>query len=208
MFARPAKVDFAFLRAKPGERPENGDVPNAKAIRLAARRTAQLKEAADVLAHLPGPGEALHALMTGRYDLMHLLIVLLDKLGPCDSLRIATLSFNLRNVDEMVRILEQGKAARLSLLCSHFFKDNSKDIWTTCQERFHGLPAKLVATRNHCKVVTLAFRGGTRLALEGSANLRSNSNREQFCLVNHAGLHDWHASWIDEQVHADEVQQG
>jgi hypothetical protein len=70
MFTRPPQVDFAFLKAKPGEL-ANG-TPTAKTIRLAARRAAQLKEAADVLSCLPGPGEALHALMTGRYDLMHL----------------------------------------------------------------------------------------------------------------------------------------
>jgi hypothetical protein len=38
------------------------------------------------------------------------------------------------------------------------------------------------------------------MVLEGSANLRTNSNREQFCLLNHPGLHDWHATWIDETV--------
>jgi hypothetical protein len=210
VFERPNKLKFTFkfdfsfvkAKAKPGE-PAN-DLPTAKTFRAAARRTAQLKEAAEVLAVLPELGEALHALMTGRYDLMHLIVALVDKLGDCDWLRIATLSFNLRNIDEMVALLDSGKVARLSLLCSQFFKDNSKEVWTICRERFEGLPAVLAASRNHCKVVTLAFRAGIRLALEGSANLRTNSNREQFCLVSDASLHEWHSAWIDEQVRTHE----
>jgi hypothetical protein len=41
---------------------------------------------------------------------------------------------------------------------------------------------------------------GDKLTLEGSANLRTNSNREQFCLIHDPGLHDWHAAWIDSEV--------
>jgi hypothetical protein len=44
------------------------------------------------------------------------------------------------------------------------------------------------------------MEAGGKLALEGSANLRSNGNREQFLLANDAGLHDWHARWIDGLV--------
>jgi hypothetical protein len=46
----------------------------------------------------------------------------------------------------------------------------------------------------------MAFPDGRRLVLEGSANLRTNSNQEQFCLIRDAGLHDWHARWIDALV--------
>jgi hypothetical protein len=47
-------------------------------------------------------------------------------------------------------------------------------------------------------VTCLEFTDGLKLVFEGSANLRTNNNREQFCLVNSAELHDWHAAWIDE----------
>jgi hypothetical protein len=46
------------------------------------------------------------------------------------------------------------------------------------------------------------------LTAEGSANLRSNGNREQLLLADGAGLHDWHAGWIDALVSAHEGGQG
>ena len=57
--------------------------------RAAARRTAMLKEAAEVIEHLPPEGHALHAI-TGRFDALYLLTALLDKLGPARAVRIAT----------------------------------------------------------------------------------------------------------------------
>jgi len=54
---------------------------------------------------------------------------------------------------------------------------------------------------SHAKVVALAFASGERLSIEGSANLCGNgSGREQFALIADAGLHDWHAGWIDALV--------
>lgn len=63
----------SFARcAGPDEQPHAG-----KLCRGMSKRTAMLHEAAAVLDLLPAPGETLHALITGRYDLMHLLVALL-----------------------------------------------------------------------------------------------------------------------------------
>jgi len=50
---------------------------------------------------------------------------------------------------------------------------------------------------------------GSRLAIEGSANLCANgSSREQFALIHDAALHDWHAAWIDALVTQHEGDKG
>ncbi len=49
--------------------------------------------------------------------------------------------------------------------------------------------------------MTLAFADGTRFVIEGSANCCSNgSAREQFALINDAGLHAWHSGWMEALV--------
>src|SRR5262245_45693853 len=107
---RPAQAP-ADDRTRPGRR--------AFLARTHQRRFACLRAAAEVLDVLPDEGESLHAVMTGLYDLMHLLIVLLDRFGsPCRVLRIATLSLSRRNVQEMVALFDQGKVRQLSLLTS------------------------------------------------------------------------------------------
>src|SRR5262249_11229746 len=103
--------------------------PGGLVCRGVTRRAAMLAEAREGLGVLPRPGEALHPLVTGRYDLMHLLVVLLERLGPANRVRIATLSYNGRNLQEVFAILDAPGAPALTLLCSALFRDHNKAIW-------------------------------------------------------------------------------
>jgi hypothetical protein len=187
-----------------------GKAPRPLSVKDVARRTAMLKEAAGVLPHLPEPGEALHAIMTGTYDLTVLLTLLIEQSPtPCDHLRIATLSLKPRNLYELYRLIDKGKVVMLSLLVSDFFQAHHKELCTTLiGELAARSPAhRFAAARSHAKVICMDFGPGGKLVLEGSANLRTNSNREQFALLNHDVLHDWHAAWIDETVSRGQVNE-
>lgn len=195
---------FTAPRVRFGARPAAEEVPAPLLARAAARRTALLAEAAGVLSVLPAEGESLHALMTGRYDLMHLLAALVERLGAVEAARIATLAYSARNLAELLALLDGGKVKMLTLLCSAFFRDHNRNLWEQTLAEFRKRGQRAAAARSHCKVITLATAAGERYALEGSANLRTNSNREQFALFRDAGLHDWHAAWIDQLVTAHE----
>ena len=66
---------------------------------------------------------------------------------------------------------------------------------------------KVAAARSHCKVVCFDLGTHDGLVFEGSANLRTNKNREQLAAFRDRALHDWHAAWIDELVRADHAQE-
>lgn len=195
MFTLPKPVDFAAVTTR---RPADA-IPTPTVSKASRRRVAQLAEARDVLTELPAPGEALHGLMTGRYDLTDLIEVLLDQIGPA-RLTVATLSFNRRNTVDMLAWMDAGKVTGLDLLCSAFFREHNGELFRAFRQDLHQRGGRLAAARNHCKVVALSFESGERFALEGSANLRTNSNREQFALIHDAGLYAWHDAWIREQV--------
>jgi hypothetical protein len=188
--------------AKPGESVKGGFV-----TRTALRRMARLKTAEAALPLLPEEGQTLHGLMCGSYDLMHLLIVLLDKLGPCDQMQIATLSLSARNVTEMAAFLDASRVRHLSILVSDFFRRHDKVIFTELVAAFSKRNQRVAAARSHCKIVTLALEDGRRFTLEGSANLRTNSNIEQFALTQGVELYEWYSTWISEMVAQHEVRQ-
>jgi hypothetical protein len=172
------------------------------------RRFACLQAAADALDVLPEEGESLHAVMTGLYDLMHLLIVLLDRFGsPCSTLRIATLSLSRRNVQEMVALFDMGKVRQLDLLTSDFFRKHDDDIFAELVQEFTARGQRVAATRSHCKVVTMALADGRRYVLEGSANLRTNRNLEQFCLSRDPELHQHYDTWLSGMMSGHEIKQ-
>src|SRR6266566_2701175 len=113
----PRRVPFGRVAAEDDE-DDGRDLPRPRLLRLQARRTAGIAEAAETLAHLPGPGESLHAIMTARLDMTDVLNALLDKLGRCDRALVATLGYNRRNFKAMLGWLDAGKIGSLTLLAS------------------------------------------------------------------------------------------
>jgi hypothetical protein len=195
MFRLPKRPSFTG-RTGPG-------VPAAHTARARRRYAAMLRESADILAHLPGPGESLHALMTGLYDFMTLVgHVITHHPAPCADLRIATLAFNSRNTHEITQLVDGGAVRRVSLMASDFFSKHNKAEWAEAVREFQDRGQAIAAPRSHAKVTCLHFEDGAKLVFEGSANLRTNGNLEQFALFNDPGLHDWHATWIDEKHRA------
>jgi hypothetical protein len=170
--------------------------------KAAARRMLMFKEAKELLCALPQPGTAVHAICSGRYDLMLLVVALLDLHPvPCRRLRIATLCYNQRNAVEMLSLLESGKVEALTLLASSFFKAHYKELDQWFRTELAAFPdSRTACARSHCKVICFDFMDDASLVLESSANLRCNGNREQMMLANDQALHDWHAAWIDDLV--------
>jgi hypothetical protein len=196
--ARFSATRIPFGRPPGADDDDTGEgLPAPAKIKLAARRAAGIAEAKAVLEHLPGPGESLHAVMTARLDMTDVLNALLEKLGRCETARIATLGLNRRNYNAILRWLDSGAVRGLTLLVSKFFRSHNGELFSEMVEEFRGRGQRVAAVDSHCKVMALAFADGTRFAVEGSANLCSNgSAREQFCVVNDVGIHDFHATWI------------
>jgi hypothetical protein len=180
---------------------EGEGLPRPALVRLQARRAAGIKEAKETLAHLPEPGESLHALCSARMDLTDVIGALLERFGRCDQLHVATLGFNRRNLRAMLGWLDAGAAGELTLLASIFFRSHQGGLWQTTLEEFRARRQRAACTHSHAKVVALAFASGERLCIEGSSNLCGNgSAREQFALIRDDGLTAWHARWIAEMV--------
>jgi hypothetical protein len=210
-FSREAKAQelrvsdaMKFTAPPPSFSARKGDqadvCPAPITAKATARHAAAMREAKEVLAVLPGPGETLHAIMTGRYDAMHIVAALIGQLGRCETARYTTLSYSRKNLGEMLRLFDSGAVGKMTLLCSAFFRDHNKELWEETLAEFRDRGQRAAAARSHCKVVALACADGRKLVMEGSANLRTNSNLEQFTLTHDARVHDWHARWIDAKV--------
>jgi hypothetical protein len=196
---------FAPSRVHFGERPQDDfeddgtGLPTPIRTKATARRTAGIREAKEVLARLPGAGESLHAVVTARLDLTDVLTALLETVGPCERLHVATLGFNDKNLRAMLGWLDTGRVKSLALVASIFFRSHKGDLWEQTQAEFRDRGQRCACCHSHAKVVALSFADGRAFAIEGSANLCGNgSGREQFALFNDPALTAWHAGWIDE----------
>ena len=212
LFTKPQPLTFTtgFPGLPSATRPRADDPQRrAREFRARLRRKAQLKKAAEVIPHLPGPGESLHTLLTGYFDFaLVLTCVLRSRPAPCEHARIATLTFGPKNVQEMARWLDERLVRRLTLLCADFMAKASPEVYRGAVAELAEKRGQVVGSaRCHAKVVTLAFADGLQLSFEGSANLRTNRNLENLTVVNDPGLHDFHATWLDAKVREHEVDQ-
>ena len=86
-----------------------------------------------------------------------------------------------------------------------FHREHSKELHEWAIGELTAFPGvKVAAARTHCKVVCFDIAEDDALVFEGSANLRTNKNREQLSVFRDPDLHQWHAGWIDELVGKDD----
>ena len=209
MTDRPAPLSFGSIpRPAFGSAKQHLDARTGAPPRLTTKadrrymRAATL--AAELLPELPLPGETVHALMLGTFDLCQVIGATAKLLPDLRHLRIATLCYSRRNVKELAALLETRPGMALTLLVSVFFTANNKDGHEQTVAELTAYPNVTIgAARNHCKVVCFDTLG-VPLVFEGSANLRANRNREQLAVIRDRPLHDWHAAWIDALVRADD----
>lgn len=195
------KLPFGHHGASEDEDDEG--IPAPQRIKMKVRRLAGLKEARDILKTVPGPNESVHAVCTHRMDLTDVIAALVELKGTVSVARLATLGYHARNLKTMLGWIDSKAVQSITLLASIFFRSHNGELWDETRDALkeRGTHHRAACCHSHAKVVTLAFASGERFSIEGSANLCGNgSGREQLALINDPGLHDWHASWIEELV--------
>ena len=155
--------------------------------------------AAEAIERLPGPTEAWHVVVCGKFALWDLVPAAYRLAGTIDTLHIATLGFSKSNIAELCRMLDMGRIRGARLLCSHYFKGTSKPIYEYATQELTTRPAAaFLSIRTHAKILLLSMANGQTLTVEASANLRSCQNIEQLTLYGAPDLYRFHRGWIDQ----------
>jgi len=167
--------------------------------RMQARDARRLERAVEALERLPDSGEYVHIVTGQEFRGLDLLpaMLRLAKAKRYDSLTLTTLGFSRDNLAELARMIQAGQIppARLTVLCSDFFRRADREIWRTGAEQARRLGYGFRSTRNHTKLI-LAAIGRKHYVTESSANLRSCANLEQFTITQSRTLFDFHQQWI------------
>jgi len=157
----------------------------------------KVEKAQLLIDQLPGKEETLHCLMGGDFNAWDLIPAILNITGkPASRLIIATLGFNRGNMTHLGKLIDEGKVEKAALLCSHYFQSTDPGAWDVGKEILEDRGMNIAFCRNHAKIICI--EAGQPYVVEGSANLRSCNNLEQFTLTNSRPLFEFHAGWIQE----------
>jgi hypothetical protein len=154
------------------------------------------------LDRLPNAGESLHCIMRGNFHFWSIVPAVAAMASPAsiDTLHIATLGTNHANTASLCRLIDGGRVRSVSFLASCYFRDASSSVWGVLKEELTKRKQRCAAVRNHAKILAFKLTDGRALSVEGSANMRSCNNLEQFAMIADEDLRAFHARWIDAAI--------
>lgn len=165
-----------------------------KRSRRGIKRMVRPENAAELAKYLPEPGECTHAVVRGDFVMGDIIPLILGN-RVAALVGISTLGMSRENAVLLAELLDAGKVERLFLLVSHYFSQVDKT--GTYREVKGLLGDAVVVARTHAKVILISAAPDF-FVVEGSANLRSSDNIEQFAVWNDEELLNWHLEWMQE----------
>lgn len=115
---------------------------------------------------------------------------------------ISTLSLNMHNIVGIKHFMDKGYIDNINFLIGYYFyaherKKLIKEMYDTLDfdNRF-----QLAVCRNHMKTVTILTDKGNKIVIQGSANLRSSDNLEQFNLCFDSKTYDCITEFNDKLI--------
>jgi hypothetical protein len=172
-----------------------------KGVRRRCQDTRKSATAAEAIGQLPGSDEATHLAIGGKFALWNVVPAIHAISGEriC-RLHIATLGFSRTNIEELAAMLDAGTVGKAWLLCSHYFKSTSSDLYEFAEKEIGARPdqASFFSCRMHAKLLVMKLASGRTITVESSANLRSCKNIETLTLIGSPDVYEFHSRWIDD----------
>jgi hypothetical protein len=194
-----SRADLAFpLRSNRYMRQFHAAKAEDKRDRRGIRRLVRADNALGLLPYLPEPGDCTHAVVRGDFILADIIPLILGS-SRADILAISTLGMSRDNAALLAELRAAGRVGRILLLVSHYFSQVDKT--GTFREVVSILGDAVKVARTHAKVI-LVSAAPSFFVIEGSANLRSSDNIEQFAIWNDEELLKWHLDWMQEVANA------
>lgn len=199
-FADGALVEMGTPKADPAEiRLQDNPVLAQKIEKRRMVELTKVSAAARQLDRLPRRHEAVHARMDGAYDGFDLIPALLELIAPerIEHLLIATLSYNRRNGERLLELIDAGRIVRCDFLCSEMFKGYERTTIEWLQGEMASRGCALFFARSHCKILLARTSKGAHVVIEGSQNLRTCRCYEQLVMTDDARLFEFHRQFIE-----------
>ncbi len=110
---------------------ENDRRRETRKMKRELRDARQAESAAEAIGRIPGPDEAIHLVVCGKFSLWDSVPAVLTFARPATiaNLHIATLGFSKNNIAALCVLLDSGWIREVSLLCSHYFQGTSTSIY-------------------------------------------------------------------------------
>lgn len=134
-----------------------------------------------------------HAILSGNFILGDLIeAIIVQNNCFCKRLTISTLSYSEENIQSLSNLINGGFIGELNLIVSDYFFSHERN--GLIRAAFKALDRNdifnLAVAGSHTKTCLIESKGGKKLVMHGSANLRSSRNIEQISIEENEDLYD------------------
>ena len=108
-------------------------------------------------------------------------------------MQISTLSYSQDNIDSLENLIKNDYIQKLDLIVSDYFYSHEKNklIKNTYKKLDIDNKFQLATAGTHFKMCIFKTEGNKHIVIHGSANLRSSSNIEHFCIEDSKDLYNF-----------------
>lgn len=122
-----------------------------------------------------------------------------------EEMTISTLSLNQNNVDSLAGLITAGYVKKLNLIVSGYFYSHEQNrlipyIYKHLDPEGFANCFQLAVADTHCKTTLIRTSLGHHITMHGSANLRSSSSVEQFCIEERKDLYDFNQQYQEQII--------
>lgn len=150
---------------------------------------------------VPPPDCLLSVVVKGSFEFGDLIGALVRKYGGARELILSSLSIGEPQIDMLAALLAEGLVPAVTLVLSdYFYAQHRTTVYRYIYDHLPLEKTTVAVSGIHTKVSLLRLADGTPLVIEGSANLRSSQNVEQFCAVNSETHYSFHRDWLLDAV--------
>jgi hypothetical protein len=177
--------------------------PTARALRREAKerfvRGLKRETLKTLIPTPPAKGECLHVVSNGRFDYFGFVGLILDWIGPADSLYGSTWTMSRANAVDLLKFYDDGKIGRITLASGNYFLKRESAVAATILQGLRDRGQRFTCWENHAKVILLNnIAADAWYVVEGSANWTANPRTEQNILLNDRAAWEFHAGWLEE----------
>jgi hypothetical protein len=169
-------------------------------LKRAQQRCESIAKVSD-LAGLPLTGEQWRIVTQRDFNTFSFILWVIEQRGVIDDLTILTFNMDEASIHAIVKMFDLGIIQRVTIVISASIKFRMPERVTQLRLAH----ADRVATGcfrvgfvwNHAKIALMAT-GDDRYVLEGSGNMSSNAEIEQYIFDNSPEVYNFHAGWVED----------
>lgn len=183
-------IEARYVKPKLYQSPDRSQIKYENAVKLAQDLRLKQGERADVLV----PGSFIFGDFIEAYVTTHNVKI--------ERMIISTLSLSQDNVDSLANLIKGNYVDKLDLLISHYFYAHERHALVPYiyQELDIDDKFQLAVLGSHTKTCIFKTSGGKHIVIQGSANLRSSANLEQFTIEDNDEVYKFHEEWQDRVI--------